>query len=320
MLENKPYLLMEGLDEIAKNFRGNENIFLGIKPYGFHAGNKIPFVVYPMLLCERMLEYGKTPRFNFFVFINDWEQTRFDPKLTNLEKHPFNVIPQFTTFQFSKDPAHDVNYWESVISHSVYDVKRKYPDVSVRCVRNSAMRDMIVMKDVVLKTIGRPDLLGDIMIDLGFNVHKNFPYTFCNPICPKCFSARTSAEVIGHDDIRLKCPDCGNEGAYNYHILYYWLYHKVLALPRIKTFSIDLCISGMDHYKEKDFHSRNALYKAYGIDMKPTYILYAPSLYGENNMPMGKSKNNCLDISVETLVKMIKNNQNSMDLYTEWQK
>lgn len=316
-LEHKPYLLMNGLKEIAHEFTGDENIFLGIKPYGFHAGNKIPFVAYPILLCEELEKNGKQARFNFFVFINDWEQTRFDPEKTNWKEFPFNVIPQFTTFQFSKDEAHDVDYWEKVICSAVHEVKERFPNVSIKCVRNSSMRDLPIMKEVVLKTIKNPDLLGNIMNNLGFPLHKNFPYTYCNPICPKCTSARTVATIIKDEDISLTCSDCGHQGVYGYHDLYYWLYHKILALPRIKYFDIDLCISGLDHYKEKDFDSRYALYDAYGIKMKPTHILYTPALHGANGLQMGKSRNNCANIETEQLLQLIKKNPNTYEICIE---
>jgi hypothetical protein len=317
MLEHKPYLLMDGLKEIAQGFTGTENIFLGIKPYGFHAGNKIPFVAYPILLCEELERHGKKAKFNFFVFINDWEQTRFDPEKTNWKEFPFNVIPQFTTFQFSKDKTHDVDYWENVICSAVHEIKEHFPNVSIKCVRNSSMRDLPIMKEVVLKTIKSPDLLGNIMSNLGFPLHKNFPYTYCNPICPKCTSARTVATITKDDNISLTCSDCGHRGIYEYHDLYYWLYHKILALPRIKYFDIDLCISGLDHYKEKDFDSRYALYDAYGIKMKPTYILYTPALHGTNGLQMGKSRNNCIDIETEKLLSLLRKNPSSYEIYIE---
>lgn len=318
MLENKPYLLMDGLEAIAANFNGTENIFLGIKPYGFHGGNKIPFVAYPILLCEKLNILGKAPKFNFFVFINDWEQNGFDKSVTNIAEHPFNVLPRDTTFQFTKDDEHGgniVNYWESVIMQQVYQIKKRFPEVSIRSVKNSSMRDNPIMKEVILKTIENPNLLGDILCYLGFPIKKEFPYSYCRPICPKCFSARTDVEIIKSDDLRIKCSDCGHTGIYNYHILYYWLYHKILALPRIKTYDIDLCISGLDHYLEKDFYSRNLLYKAYGINMKPTYILYTPALFGKNGLRMGKSRGNYEDVSTNVLIDLIKKNPNDMNLY-----
>ena len=168
MLENKPYLLMDGLNEIAQNFTGTENIFLGIKPYGFHAGNKIPFVVYPMLLCKKMLEYGKEPRFSFFIFINDWEQDGFDKECTDMTKFPFNVYPRGTTYQFSKTT--EVSYWTQKIVDSVLYVKSLFPKVQIKCIKNSEMRDMPYMKNVVLRTIQDPSLLSNIMKGLGANI------------------------------------------------------------------------------------------------------------------------------------------------------
>ena len=53
-MDNKPYFFYSGIKELATTLSGKENIYLGIRPYGFHAGNKIPFVIYPMLLCEEM--------------------------------------------------------------------------------------------------------------------------------------------------------------------------------------------------------------------------------------------------------------------------
>ena len=315
MLEHKPYLLMNGLQEIAHEFKGTENIFLGIKPYGFHAGNKIPFVAYPMLLCDMLEKNGKIAKFNFFVFLNDWEQTRFDPTITNWKEYPFNVIPEFTTFQFSSLPEHNVDYWENIIYNAVSEVKAKFPKISIKCIRNSSMRDIPIMKEVVLKTIKNPDLLGDIMLKLGFNLHKSFPYKYCAPICPKCHSARTDAHVYNIDELKIKCPDCGYESTHNYHSLYYWLYHKILALPRIKYYDIDLCISGLDHYREKDFDSRFALFDAYNISMKPTYILYTPALHGANKLQMGKSRGNCADIATQDLIDLIIKNPNEFDLY-----
>ena len=69
-MDNKPYFFYSGIKELATTLSGKENIYLGIRPYGFHAGNKIPFVIYPMLYCEEMQRAGKIPAFNFFLFIN----------------------------------------------------------------------------------------------------------------------------------------------------------------------------------------------------------------------------------------------------------
>lgn len=95
----KPYFLYEGIKEIAAEFSGEENVYLGIRPYGFHAGNQLPFMVYTYLLCEETKKNGKEPRYNFYLFFNDWEQDGLDGP--NPQEYPFNILPKNTTLQFS---------------------------------------------------------------------------------------------------------------------------------------------------------------------------------------------------------------------------
>jgi hypothetical protein len=69
----KPYFLKEGIESLSDELLGVENIYLGIRPYGFHAGNATVFVGYPLLLCDALSKKGKIPRFTCYLFINDWE-------------------------------------------------------------------------------------------------------------------------------------------------------------------------------------------------------------------------------------------------------
>lgn len=309
---NKPYFFNSGICELAKKLSGNENIYLGIRPYGFHAGNKIPFVIYPMLLCKEMQRIGKTPRFTFYLFINDWEQDGFDDSNVDIKEFPFNVMPKNTTFQFTNLPegGNIVNHWESIIIDNVSKVKEFFPTISLRCVRNSQMRDFDIMKNVVIKTIKDPNIVGNVLRETTQKTIMDEPYGYCRAICPHCKSARTQNEILQNDDIHIKCPICGLDKVYNYHLLNFWLYHKPLALPRIKAFNIDLCITGNDHYNEGDFMSRQRLFEAYGIKVKMPETLYTPTLYGRNGKPMGKSKGNYEDLPLEDLMKIATENSN----------
>ena len=40
----KPYLYFDGLKQLTKEINGNEVVHIGIRPYGFHAGNVIALV------------------------------------------------------------------------------------------------------------------------------------------------------------------------------------------------------------------------------------------------------------------------------------
>lgn len=55
----KPYLYLRGLKNLAKKIKGNENVHIGIRPYGFHGGNVLSLVVYPYLLCKGNLLWPK---------------------------------------------------------------------------------------------------------------------------------------------------------------------------------------------------------------------------------------------------------------------
>lgn len=63
----KPYLYLNGMKKLAKEASGNETIHVGIRPYGFHAGNAMALIVYPYLLCKYLKKEGKVPRFRLVI-------------------------------------------------------------------------------------------------------------------------------------------------------------------------------------------------------------------------------------------------------------
>jgi len=161
----KPYFYLSGIRELSDELKGDENIYLGIRPYGFHAGNMSTLVVYPMLLCREMIKMGKVPRFNFYVFINDWEQHRLDGVDPTL--YPFNILPKYTTWQFMPDPIDNkfsiVDYWEPVISNQIGYLNHYFPKTTSIVVRNSAMKNIPVMKRCLLQTIAHPEIILKIL-------------------------------------------------------------------------------------------------------------------------------------------------------------
>lgn len=74
----KPYLYLSGLKSLAKKIKGNENVHIGIRPYGFHGGNVLSLIVYPYLLCKELNKLGKKPKLKFTISINDYEQDELD--------------------------------------------------------------------------------------------------------------------------------------------------------------------------------------------------------------------------------------------------
>src|SRR3989344_4571671 len=120
----KPYFFQKGIEELAHEVKGNENIYLGIRPYGFHAGNMLAFIIYPLLLCEEVRKMGVIPSFNIFIFINDWEP---------------------------------------IILEEVSRIREKYPNVSVTSVRNSELKCNEIMKQHLLFTLKNPKDIANVI-------------------------------------------------------------------------------------------------------------------------------------------------------------
>jgi len=88
----KPYLYFSGLKRLAKEINGDEIVHIGIRPYGFHAGNAMALVVYPYLLCKYFEKEKRVARFRFIISINDWEQDCLDGP--DPLEYPFNIYPK----------------------------------------------------------------------------------------------------------------------------------------------------------------------------------------------------------------------------------
>lgn len=310
----KPYFHYQGICDLAETLTGNERIYLGIRPYGFHAGNATTLVVYPYLLCKELERLGKMPHFTFYVFLNDWEQESLDgpnPKL-----YPFNVMPKFTTWQYVKDPVDEkrsaVDFWEKVIINNINLVKHYYPNVNIIPSRNSQMKFYPEMKSTIYKTINHPEILMKILKKYTNKDILSEPAIFASAVCPYCHAARgvTSGNMSENTIFHL-CGVCGKNTDGKYDDFDYWLYHKPLALPRIVAFNIDVCITGLDHYDEGDFVVKQKLLESYGFKYKYPKTLYSSSIFGMDGNVMGKSKGNAKLIDLDKLINLILSQKDS---------
>jgi len=303
-----PYLYFVGMQQLAKQLSGEERIYLGVRPYGFHAGNMSSLVVYPMLLCEELQKVGKEPRFTFYLFINDWEQDALDGP--DLKKFPFNVFPKKTTLQYTpfKKLLSVVDYWEPVIAAEVRVVEKYFPHVRVRTVRNSSMKHHPIMKAYLLKTLQFPDEIAAILKETSKFDVSGSPLHFAMAVCNACKQARGETRVIGkprNERIWHFCQYCHTETEGHYEDFDYWFYHKPLAVPRLEIFHIDVCITGNDHLVESDFTVREKLIKLFGALVNPFKTLYGPLVVGANNSKMSKSKKNDVSVGYQTMRQLI---------------
>jgi len=306
------FFLNKGIKDIANTLTGNENVYLGIRPYGFHAGNMLPLVVYPLLLCDELTKIKIEPRFTFFVFINDWEQDGLS--CPDVKNYPFNIYPKNTTFQYmeskEKPLMNMVDYWEPVILENVKRIQQEYPSVRINSIRNSEMKYSPVMKKYLLLTIKKPNIIANILRKHTKNKVLKRPLAYAMAICPNCQKAKGESKVEKEDMIIHTCEHCGKVTKNIYENFDYWFYHKPLAIPRLEVYDIDICITGLDHYNEGDYTSRQELIKAYKSKAKMPKTLYTPIVLGKNGRVMGKSRGNTEVIDTKYLQKLVKKNKN----------
>jgi len=300
----------KGLQKLATELRGNENIYLGIRPYGFHSGNMLPFVIYPYLLCAELKKLGKTPKFNFYIFLNDWEQDKLDGP--NPITYPYNVYPANTTFQYvyvkNGSKTNIVDKWEPVIVKGVKTITSYFKQTKVLAVRNSHMKRNKFMKRYLLETLKNPDEIASILRERTKRTVLEDPLSYVLAVCPKCLLVRGQTTLLSNNKIVHICKSCDMITKGEYEDFDYWFYHKPLAIPRLEAYRIDLCITGGDHFTEGDFHTRQDLIRLFNAKIKPFKVLYTPVVLGYNNERMGKSKKNDVAISFQELLKIVKKN------------
>lgn len=302
--ESSVYLYWQGLTKLAKNLKGTETFHMGIRPFGFHGGNKLTLVVYPLLLCEEFSKLGKTPRFKFYLSINDWEPHRLsyiDP-----DRLQFNISPEQTTFQYTPDPAgcckSIVDHWEKIIKSKFEVTKQKFPEVSLILKRNSELKSEKVFIDSLRKTLeGHKDIAKIIKESSGKDVLVE-EARYAGAVCPVCKSARGTTTI--HENIvSFSCSNCGEKSTGDIKDFDYWWHHLPMLIPRIMIFGADLCLRGGDHFSSKHTDINPRLMNYFYPEAKYPATLVSPVLLSLDGRKMSKSKNNDRDVELEGLLK-----------------
>lgn len=300
----KPYLYLAGLEKLAKDVRGDEVIHTGIRPYGFHAGNALALVLYPYLLCKRVKELGKTPRFKFVVSINDWEQDSLDGP--DYHRYPFNVHPKKTILRYTADEEgcceSTVEHWEPIIKKNLEMISGEFPEVEIRFVRNSELVSHPVCKTILAETIKSPNEQLAMLRENSRMETLDSPLSFASAVCPTCKSARGKTEFVSKEMVRFDCEQCGETTIQDFELFQFWWYHKPLLTARIAIFNIEILISGGDHYSEGDFNIREAFIKKYLPGVSSPRMLFTPTVISLDGQRMSKSKKNTYSANLKELL------------------
>ncbi len=305
----KLYLYYSGIKEVAKKYKGSETIHLGIRPYGFHAGNVLSLIVYPYLLCEEMRKLKKEPKFNLIYSINDWEQDEMDSP--NKQLHPFNLKPLNTTIQFlpydNGTDATMAEVWSERIAELTSKLLRDFPHLNLRFIRNSWLKEIPEFQELLLETLKNPQAFAEIFGSVTKKEILANP-VYAAPVCKRCNSARNKPKLYTKKTIGFVCERCGFKqkgllGTFNF-----WWYHKPLFLARMKIFKPDLALSGGDHFNEGDFEIRKRIAAKFMPGLKLPDMLFTPVLLTPEGQRMSKTAGNAAYGSVQKLIKLARNN------------
>lgn len=304
------YLYLDGLEALAREARGDENIHIGIRPYGFHAGNNFALVAYPYVLCDMYRQFqGQEPRFTFFISINDWEQDALDGP--DYKRYPFNIYPKNTSIQYTPYRMQDgsecamADYWQPVIEAAVRSKLEEFGSVNLRFVRNSILKDEITFQDFLEKTIRYPFDQSRIFQKFSGKELLEEPISYAGVICPECHRAhgKTSIENEPGRSISWQCADCYYAARGSFQDFDFWWYHKPLLVARLKIFDIDITMSGGDHFSEGDYMIRKEMIKYFDSSIKVPKMVFTPTLLSPiDGERMSKSKGNHVFSNVDDLI------------------
>ena len=303
----RPYLYLRGLKKLVRESRGDETVHVGIRPYGFHAGNTMALIVYPYLFCKYLEDAGKEPRLKFIISLNDWEQDALDGP--NYRKFPFNIYPKTTSLQFTPDEfgccESVAAHWGKIIKQRLAFLKKRFPNISIRFVKNSELIKFPFCKKLLMETIKHPEKQADIYRKYSHMPVLSSPIKYAGVICYRCKSAHGKTEVVGKSSIRWKCDKCGASKEGSFKKFNYWWYHKPMLIARIKIFKVQITLSGGDHFNEGDFKIREIFIRKYAPGIREPKMMFTPTLIALNGVKMSKSRDNAAFAHTRKLIEIM---------------
>lgn len=309
----KPYLYLSGLERLAKKLKGNEVVHIGIRPYGFHAGNVLSLVVYPYLLCQEMQKNKEKVNFKFKISINDYEQDFLDGP--DFRKYPFNIYPKNSSFQFMPDEAgcckDVVDHWQPIMENIILSIKKTFPDITIEFVRNSSLKNQYYFKSLLLETLRNPKEQAKIFAKYSGKKILKSPITYAGVICPKCKRAHGKTVVYSSRRILWECDECGFKKEDKYEAYDYWWYHKAMLTARLKILKVQVAMSGGDHYSEGDYNIRRKFMQKYFRKFEEPVMLFCPTLIAKDGQKMSKSRNNSEYANIKKLIEVASSNYGS---------
>ncbi|MBI2941667.1 MAG: hypothetical protein HYY04_14635 [Chloroflexi bacterium] len=297
------HFFASGLHELAASLPEDAVVHAGARPYGLHAGNRLPIVVYPILLAEELRRLGHAGGYRHLVTLNDWDTDG----LVHAPGYPVNFIPRGRSFQHQVDPAGCcaslVDHWERQLGMELRPLTDRHPEVAVEIRRVSSYRAVPAFADTLRFGLTHPDELGRRAAS-AFGVPVDCPRAqLAGAVCPGCHSidGMTSYDPMG-DRVSFGCRQCGAATEDVFTRFDYWLYTHLVGAAKCRAADPDAWIFGGDFVEHRaiDFLERTVEL----LQGRPPRMmsLFTPVLLGSDGEKMSKSRRNLLDVPLDWLV------------------
>ncbi len=303
----------DGAKELAKSMNGKERVESGIRPYAFHAGNRISLIALPYFLCEELARQGKNVELDFQIAFADTEQRVLTG--TDIANLIFDTRPLDTTIQFSTEPdgRQTTRVWGEYIKNEFKYIQKQFPGVKANFQYCSDLyKTTPVFKHLITKTLLNQHEVKQVMLNASGRPTDNSNATFALTVCPNCKDTHTHT-TISQDGMVVKCDKCNAVSKGCYSSFDYWVHHSISSLGSWEMFpQNNVVILGLDHYLYSDDSVRDALFHYFfGRAGTKKRCLYGSLVVDANGNKMGKSSKNYFDISNDEAVRILKENMQS---------
>ncbi len=297
------YYFATGLKELTSTFHGNEHIHAGMRPYGLHLGNKLPLIVYPILIGNALRKRGIEPRIQYTVSLNDWDTDEYSYP----EDYPMNLIPKGRSFQYKedRDGCHKncVDHWETIVERELDAVRQAMPEADVKIIRVSTLKENSDFSTVLRFGLEHPKSIGSIVERTLDKKVLESPLQFAGAVCKSCFSIEGETEYNkekGH--VLFNCSVCSNKQETDILEQDYWMYVHLVGAAKNGALRPDAWIFGGDFIESGSVKFHTAVYEEALQGQLNQAHLFTPVLLGPDSRKMSKSLGNLAETPLEELI------------------
>lgn len=288
-----------GLRSVAESLKGNEVVYSGIRPYDYHAGNRIVLAVYPHLLARSLAQRGIEPRFRYVITLNDLEPSNYD--------HTFFQATG-PSYQLGTQVDAVIDKLEGDLAH----LRQEFPRIEIQYYKTSDMVGTPHFQRAVSLMMGEPmEFLRHFLRD---ELLEQLPpellamSEFFGLVCPSC-----KAPVHARQAPTLEAATCQgcNTPLSTRGALHYWMYFVPLLALKLRVVQPDVALLGGDYLEPdeaalvlKQACKLEEILEFYGMlgGGRPLTFLIPPLLMGKDGQKMSKSLGNVVPYRYEEVL------------------